>query len=50
MKNLENAKELNEFEVGKVAGGAEVDRRVLRYIEPDAAPEEPTEGGAQGTW
>jgi len=49
MKNIENMKALNEIELAKVAGGVPILHPGHHY-DPPAEPEEPTEGGAEGTW
>ena len=49
MKNLENMKALNEVEEEKVAGGVPILHPGHHY-DPPAQPEEPQEGGAEGTW
>ena len=49
MENLENKKELGEVEEEKVAGGVIWPDYLYHPIKPDE-PEEPQEGGAEGTW
>ncbi|MBQ6928311.1 MAG: hypothetical protein IJQ36_08370 [Oscillospiraceae bacterium] len=49
MKELENMRELLEKEVEKVAGGVPILHPGHHY-DPPAKPEEPEEGGLEGTW
>ncbi len=49
MKDLENMRVLNEVEEDKVAGSVPILHPGHHY-DPPAAPEEPQEGGAEGTW
>lgn len=49
MNNIENKRELLEEEVEKVTGGVPILHPGHHY-DPPAEPEEPTEGGAEGTW
>jgi hypothetical protein len=47
MKNIENMNVLNDMVMAKVAGGV-IWPDYHRYSPPE--PEEPEEGGAEGTW
>ncbi len=50
MKDLEEKTTINEAEAEKVAGGVPILHPIRHYENPPAEPEEPEEGGAQGTW
>ena len=58
MKNIENAKELNEMEVKEVAGGRHGDMQPYHpkidipyeLPENDILRDEPKDGGATGGW
>ena len=49
MKNLEEKRALNEAEEEKVAGGVPILHPGHHY-DPPSQPEEPEEGGLEGTW